>query len=190
MGYVFSPFVMSRLNTRPQFIAALIISAVAQVSITLITDWVILCQSRKLQSWPLTVCCQLPCPPIPPRVTAPQVGMGLSLIMPCPILSLPCLITAGLLYPNFPTHMKNVSFLSSGLTYGLGVGPVPFVTMSALFPQVSQPGLLADRKSISEIFSENLTFSEIQDHWDECWADNKSHGDCIYIVIKSPPILI
>ena len=48
MGYVFSPFVMSRLNTRPQFIAALIISAVAQVSITLITDWVILCQSRKV----------------------------------------------------------------------------------------------------------------------------------------------
>ena len=46
MGYVFSPFVMSRLNTRPQFIAALIISAVAQVSITLITDWVILCQSQ------------------------------------------------------------------------------------------------------------------------------------------------
>ena len=146
MGYVFSPFVMSRLNTRPQFIAALIISAVAQVSITLITDWVILCQSRKLQSWPLTVCCQLPCPPIPRRVTAPQVGMGLSLIMPCPILSLPCLITAGLLYPNFPTRMKNVSFLSSGLPYGLGVGPVPFVTMSALFPQVNQPGLLADRK--------------------------------------------
>ena len=55
MGYIFSPFVMSRLNTRPQFIAALIISAVAQVSITLITDWVILCQSRELQSWPLTV---------------------------------------------------------------------------------------------------------------------------------------
>jgi len=74
MGYLFSPFVMSRLNTRPQFIAALLISAVA------------------------------------------QVGMGLSLIMPCPILSLPCLVVAG-------------------LTYGLGVGPVPFVTMSALFPQ-------------------------------------------------------
>ena len=185
MGYVFSPFVMSRLNTRPQFIAALIISAVAQVSITLITDWVILCQSRKLQSWPLTVCCQLSCPPIPPRVTAPQVGMGLSLIMPCPILSLPCLITAGLLYPNFPTRMKNVSFLSSGLTYGLGVGPVPFVTMSALFPQVSQLGSkIVFLKSIfSEKSNARRTFSEIQDHWDECWADNKSHGDCVYIVI-------
>ena len=31
MGYVFSPFVMSRMNTRPQFIAALLISAGAQV---------------------------------------------------------------------------------------------------------------------------------------------------------------
>ena len=35
MGYLFSPFVMSRLNTRPQFIAALLISAVAQVIIVL-----------------------------------------------------------------------------------------------------------------------------------------------------------
>jgi len=74
MGYVISPFVMSRMNTRPQFIAALLISAGA------------------------------------------QVGMGLSLTMPCPLLSLPCLVVGG-------------------LTYGLGVGPVPFVTMSALFPQ-------------------------------------------------------
>ena len=31
MGYFFSPFVMSRLNTRPLFIATLLISAVAQV---------------------------------------------------------------------------------------------------------------------------------------------------------------
>ena len=31
MGYVISPFVMSRMNTRPQFIAALLISAGAQV---------------------------------------------------------------------------------------------------------------------------------------------------------------
>ena len=31
LGYFFSPFVMSRLNTRPLFIATLLISAVAQV---------------------------------------------------------------------------------------------------------------------------------------------------------------
>merc|ERR1719370_2173387 len=74
VGYILSPLVMRRVNTRPQFVAALLASAAA------------------------------------------QAGMAASLILSFSSISLPCLIVAG-------------------LCYGLGVGPVPFVAMSSLFPQ-------------------------------------------------------
>jgi len=75
LGYVISPFVMARVDTRPQFMTALLVSAVAQVC------------------------------------------MSVSLYLPsCSFLAMPSLVVAG-------------------LTYGLGVGPVPFVTMSVIFPQ-------------------------------------------------------
>jgi len=73
-GYLLSPLVMRRLDTRPQFVVSLLASAVA------------------------------------------QAGMAVSLILPYPPIALPSLIVAG-------------------LCYGLGVGPVPFVAMSSLFPQ-------------------------------------------------------
>ena len=83
MGYVFSPFVMSRMNTRPQFIAALLISAGAQVS---------------PGSWKSYRVCQMEIIPFcVSYLLSPlyQLGMGLSLTMPCPLLSLPCLVLGG-----------------------------------------------------------------------------------------------
>ena len=102
-------------------------------------------------------------------VNAPQAGMGLSLIMSSPILSLPCLVVAGLLVSNSyicicicvcNCNCICMYILLPGLTYGLGVGPVPFVTMSALFPQVGSSyylrhetsrHLLTDQKQIDQL---------------------------------------
>jgi len=74
VGFLLSPLVMRWLDTRPQFVSALLASAFA------------------------------------------QAGMAASLLLPYSPISIPCLTVAG-------------------LCYGLGVGPVPYVAMSSLFPQ-------------------------------------------------------
>ena len=66
--------------------------------------------------------------------------MGVSLYLPYPPISLPCLVVAG--FHQFISLCSNITVFEYalvfkiGLSFGLGVGPVPFVAMSSLSPQV------------------------------------------------------
>ena len=74
-------------------------------------------------------------------MSASMLGLGLSFLYPSlgPALSIPCLVVAG-------------------ASYGLGVGPVPYILMSSLFTQKDKSNGVA----FSQIYKALLGFAQMK----------------------------
>ena len=106
--------------------------------------------------------------------------------LPHTLLALPHHCRSSLLQLSNSNEKCILSFIRSHLRPGCRA--CSFCHHVGSFPPGEPTGFAGWPKIVflKSIFSEksnaHRTFSEIQDHWDECWADNKSHGDCVYIV--------